>query len=116
MATNFPPLLDILAQVPDPRHRQGRRYELRSILALLCAATLCGYRSYGAMAEWGQNYGVEFLRSLGFTQDRCPCKSTLCERLRRLDVRALSRSSEVVPRFGIWYRGSEEDSRWVIFR
>ena len=89
MASDFPPLVEMLADIPDPRHRQGRRYELRSILALLCAASLCGYRSYSAMTEWGQNYGVECLQALGFTRDRCPCKATLCLILRRLDVEAL---------------------------
>ena len=28
-------LLDILAEVPDPRHKKGKRYPLVSILALI---------------------------------------------------------------------------------
>ena len=90
MTKSFPPLMEILAQVPDPRHRKGRRYELRSILALLCAAMLCGYRTYSAAVEWGEYYGDEFRRILGFRRGRCPCKSTLCQLLRRLDIQALN--------------------------
>ncbi len=86
MLVEFPPLLGMLAEVPDPRHRRGRRYDLVSVLGLLCVGSLCGYRSYGAISEWGRNYGARYVRALGFRCERCPCKSTLCMLLRRLDV------------------------------
>lgn len=85
MSTDFPPLLDILRQIPDPRHRQGKRYPLSALLALLCVASLCGYKTYSAMAEWGRHYGTPYLRQLGFPHDKSPCKATLCYLLRRLD-------------------------------
>lgn len=86
MQTEFPPLLEILSRMPDPRHRQGKRHPLPAILGMRCVATLCGYRSYGAMSEWGRVYGSESLRLLGFTRQTSPCASTLCELLRRLDI------------------------------
>ena len=52
---------------------------------------LCGYRSYGAIAEWGRNYGTEMLRALGFTHDTSPCAATLNTVLRALDTEAVER-------------------------
>ena len=71
------PLIDVLAEIPDFRKARGKRHELKSILALACCATLCGYRSYSAMAEWGHNYGRRFTRVLGFTHQKTPSASTL---------------------------------------
>ena len=66
------PLIEILAEIPDPRHGQGKRYALSSLLALACAALLCGYRSYSAMAEWGWNYDQAPQRTLGFRDGQTP--------------------------------------------
>jgi len=49
------PLLEIVAEIDDPRAARGRRHPLGAILGLVCVATLCGYRTYSAMAEWGHN-------------------------------------------------------------
>src|SRR5512143_1569295 len=83
------PLLVILAEVPDVRRARGKRYSLSSILALACAALLCGYRSYGAMAEWGRHYGCTLAQALGFREGRTPCAATLHTVFRFLDVQQL---------------------------
>ena len=44
-------LLDMLAQVPDPRHKKGKRHLLKALLALAVIATMCGYKRYRAIAE-----------------------------------------------------------------
>ncbi|MBI4491804.1 MAG: transposase family protein [Chloroflexi bacterium] len=56
MAGGCRPLMEVLREVPEVRGRQGRRHPLLAILAMACAAMLCGYRTYGAIAEWGRNY------------------------------------------------------------
>jgi len=83
MAAQVKPLIEYLAQVPDSRSKHGRRYSLVAILALACAATMCGYRSYSAIAEWGRNYGLSLAKALGF-KDCLPCASTLHYVFRRL--------------------------------
>ena len=47
------PLVEVFAEVPDFRKSRGKRHSLATILTLACAAMLCGYKSYGAIAEWG---------------------------------------------------------------
>jgi DDE_Tnp_1-associated len=78
------PLRDTLHEIPDPRHARGRRHPLAAILALICVAMLCGYRSYSAIADWGRCYGQKLARALGFTHDKTPCAATLHHVLRKL--------------------------------
>jgi hypothetical protein len=45
-------LLDVLAEVPDPRSRHGRRHPLSAILSLAVVAMLSGAkRCYGTSGE-----------------------------------------------------------------
>ena len=86
------PLIEVLAEVPDFRRAEGKRHPLPAILALVCAATLCGYRSYAAMAEWGHHYGTELAQALGFKNGKTPCVGTLHTVLSRLDHQALEKA------------------------
>jgi len=45
------PFIDVLAEIPDFRHARGKGHPLPSLLALICVAVLCGYRSYSAIAQ-----------------------------------------------------------------
>lgn len=85
MSATVPSLLEVLQQVPDPRHKRGIRHPLAALLALACTAALCGYRSYGSIAEWGRNYDPMFLQALGFTRRTVPCGGTFHYVFRQLD-------------------------------
>lgn len=76
------PLIEVLEEVPDFRQASGKRHRLSSILALACASFLCGYRSYGAMAEWGRNYGLALAQAVGFSNAKrlVPPHFTTCSR------------------------------------
>lgn len=43
-------LVDVLAQIQDPRQSSGKGYSLQAILSLAIAAMLCGYKRYSAIA------------------------------------------------------------------
>lgn len=83
------PLLEALAQVPDFRKSQGKRHSLTAVLALACAATLCGCSSLTAIAQWGREQGKTLLTRLGFTRFPAPCVATFHRIFRRLEVEAL---------------------------
>jgi predicted transposase YbfD/YdcC len=92
------PLIEVLAEIPDCRSHQGKRHPLAAILALMCSALRCGYRSYTAIAEWGRNSGARLTRALGFTRQP-PCAATLHTVLRQVD------REELEAKLGAWAEG-----------
>ncbi len=54
-------LLDLLAQIPDPRKRRGRRHPLAGLLAVGIAAVIAGSRSFAAIGQWAADAGPEAL-------------------------------------------------------
>jgi hypothetical protein len=61
-------LVDLLAQVPDPRKRRGRRHALAGLLATGIAAVIAGSRSFAAIGQWAADAGPEVLAVLGATR------------------------------------------------
>ena len=91
MAAEIIPLVELFGAIPDFRQASGKRYALSAILAVACAAMLCGYRSYSAMAEWGRNYGQSLVAALGFANGKTPGASTLHWIFRHLDCEQFER-------------------------
>jgi hypothetical protein len=58
-------LLDLLAQVPDPRKKRGRRHALAGLLAVGIAAVIAGSRSFAAIGQWAADAGADVLAGLG---------------------------------------------------
>jgi hypothetical protein len=58
-------LLDLLALVPDPRKKRGRRHALAGLLAVGIAAVIAGSRSFAAIGQWAADAGPEVLAALG---------------------------------------------------
>jgi len=84
MAAEIIPLVELFDAIPDFRQASGKRYALPAILALACAALVCGERSYSAIAEWGRNYGQPLVAALGFANGKTPGARTLHGILRHL--------------------------------
>lgn len=81
-------LLEALARVPDPRGRQGRRYELASVLAMAVCAMACGARSLYAICQWGKAHRQLVCEALGIKRMRTPDGATLHRLFVRLNVEA----------------------------
>ncbi len=83
------PLLQALAEVSDFRQARGRRHPLVAVLALACAAALCGASSLTAISQWGRHHSPALLAKLGLTHFPGPSIATLHRVLSRVDVVAL---------------------------
>jgi len=76
-------LLAMLAEIPDPRERQGRRFGLVAMLAAVVCGILTGNRGYTAIAQWLQAQEPRFWHQLGFTR-KPPCPNTFRDLLMAL--------------------------------
>jgi predicted transposase YbfD/YdcC len=82
----IPSLVEALAEIPDFRQPRGKRYQLVSLLVLMCVAMMSGCRSQAAMAEWGRNYGGKWLKRLGIKGRRGPSQATVHRVLKAIPV------------------------------
>lgn len=82
-------LVDVLADIPDPRGGHGRVHPLAAVLGLVTLALLMGRKSLAGIARFGRQYGTPLAHALGFRRGKTPSLSTLSRTLRRLDAQAL---------------------------
>lgn len=77
-------LLAMLAAIPDPRGRKGRRHPLAAMLAAIVCGLLTGARGYKAIAQWTRTQGPSVWQWLGFTR-KPPCPNSFRNLLLALD-------------------------------
>ena len=85
-------LVDALKQVPDPRHRQGRRYRWVVLLSLITAAMASGAHTPQAILRWMTLRGADLLAALPRALHRLPSASTIRRALSRADAEAFERA------------------------
>jgi hypothetical protein len=81
-------LLGLLAQIPDPRGRHGRRHPLAAMLAAIVCGILTGARGYKAISQWARAQHATIGPWLGF-QRRPPCANSFRNLLLALDPTVL---------------------------
>jgi hypothetical protein len=81
-------LLALLADVPDPRGRQGLRHPLAATLAAIVCGIMTGARGCEAIAQWVRNQEPKIWHALGFRR-KPPCANTYRLLLARLPAEAL---------------------------
>ena len=79
-------LIEVLAEVPDPRDPRGRIHPLPALLAMTVLAMLRGCKGPTAIAQFGRDYGTPLAHALGFRRGKTPAASCLCELFCRLDA------------------------------
>ncbi len=78
-----------LQNLPDPRRRQGRRYELALILSLVVLAKFAGQKTLSGATEWIRHRAPEIAELFGLQRATMPCQMTYCKILARIDARQL---------------------------
>jgi len=68
-------LFTLLAQIPDPRGRKGRRHPMVAMLTAIVCAILTGARGYRAIAHWVRSQNVTVWQWLGFHR-KPPCANS----------------------------------------
>ena len=80
-------LMEVFAQVPDPRDPRGVRHGLATLLTLAQTAVLAGARTLLAIAEWTQDADRDTLSRIGIPADQVlPSESTMRRTLALLDA------------------------------
>lgn len=82
-------LVEVLADIPDPRSRHGRIHPLPAVLGLVVLGLLLGRPTLAGIARLGRQYGTPLAHALGFRRGKTPTKSMLSELLRALDASAV---------------------------
>jgi len=102
-------LLDLLAQVPDPRKRRGRRHPLAGLLAVGIAAVIAGSRSFTAIGQWAADAGPEIPAVPGAV--RGPAEEST---FRRAFALVSADVLDQVPGAWLWTRAGRSSGRLVI--
>jgi predicted transposase YbfD/YdcC len=76
----------IFETLPDPRRRQGQRYDLAYLLTCLAAAILCNRNSTLAVAEWCRDHQDLLEKQFGPRKFSCPDDSLYRKLLPRIDA------------------------------
>lgn len=90
-----PALIEVLQAVPEWRGRQGMRYPLPGVLALVCLALLSGCNQVREIARWGQERRWGLSRRLGFKPGRMPSEASLRRVLAGVNVAVLAAQMQV---------------------
>lgn len=102
-------LLDLLAQIPDPRMRRGRRHALGGLLAVGIAAVMAGSKSFAAIGQWAADAGADVLVGLGASRGAAEV-STFRRAFAALDADKLDQ----VLGAWLWTRSSQVNDRLII--
>ena len=81
----FSPLLDVLADVPDPRRAQGQLYKLPYVLLFAILAIVCGCNSYRGVVTFIAVHRRRLNAAFGLNWRRAPAHTAVRYILQGLD-------------------------------
>ncbi len=81
----FSPLLELLADIPDPRRAEGKRYKLPHVLLFSILAIVSGSNSYRGVVTFIHVHRVKLNQAFGLTWRRAPAHTAIRYILQGLD-------------------------------
>ncbi len=81
----FSPLLDVLADVPDPRRAEGKLYKLPHVLLFSILAIVAGYNSYRGIVTFVDVHRRRLNAAFGLNWRRAPAHTAVRYILQGLD-------------------------------
>ncbi len=81
----FSPLLDLLADIPDPRRAEGKLYKLPHVLLFSILAIVCGSNSYRGVVTFIDVHRAKLNAAFGLTWRRAPAHTAIRYILQGLD-------------------------------
>ena len=81
----FPPLLELLADIPDPRRAEGKLYKLPHVLLFSILAIVCGSNSYRGVVTFIDVHRAKLNQAFGLTWRRAPAHTAIRYILQGLD-------------------------------
>jgi len=85
----FSPLLDVLAEVPDPRRAEGRLYKLPHVLLFSVLAIVTGCNSYRGIVTFIDVHRHRLNAAFGLRWRRAPAHTAIRYILQGLDSAAM---------------------------
>ncbi len=83
-------LFALLAQLPDPRKRRGRRFALAVVLTLMILAKLAGETTPSGIAQWARLRTAWLCDVLHLRRRRLPCANTYTAIAAKVDIADLN--------------------------
>ena len=81
-------VIDVLANLPDPRKRRGIRHAWQIVLTVINAALAAGCRTPQAISQWVGLHAAVLHATRCPTAKRLPSEATIVRALRLLNVTA----------------------------
>src|SRR3954468_10995833 len=79
-------LLEVFAQIDDPRKARGVRHPYASLLSLVFLGLLCRQTDMAGLQRWAKDHWRALKGPLGFTRDRPPHATTLSRATARFSL------------------------------
>lgn len=89
MASSLAGLVEVFAQLDDPRKARGVRHPFAGIVSLVFLGLLSRITEMAVLVRWATVHWGELKEPLGFTRDKPPCATTISRALAGLTIAQL---------------------------
>lgn len=109
VASSLGRLVEVFAQVTDPRKARGVRHPFSGIISLVFLGLLARITEMAVIVRWANAHWDELKEPLGFTREKPPCDTTISRALAGLSL------DEFRHAFSLWLKTmlGDRDSRWA---